>query len=1037
LKLTDISIERPLGITMVILALVVLGLFALPRLAVDLYPEMELPIAAIITSYEGAAPAEVEKMVTKPIESAVATVSNVNEIRSYSQFGNSMVLVIFNWGTDVDAAVNDMRDKVDLIKGMLPDDAGTPMSLKMDPNTMPIIMFSVEGPDLVRLKTVAEDTIKPRLERIEGVASVSVTGGKEREIRVILDPAKMVTYGLSTAQVMQSIAGDNIAGSAGTIDIGSNELSIRVLGEYNKPDDLKNIRINLATGSSIALGDIATIEDSFKKNATISFMDGQPSLGLNIMKASDGNTVQVAEKVLREVDDLNKILPADTKIITVMDQSVFINDSISSVTEHGLLGALFAFLILYLFLRNLRSTLVVVIVIPISIIATFAMMYFGNQTINMLSLGGLMLGLGSLVDFSVVVLENIYRYRQNGYGIIDAAKQGSSEVGGAVIAAAMAQVLVFVPIIFVQGLAGVIFKPLALTVSFSHLAALFAALTLVPMLSSKLLNKVSPPRVVFDHKTRNPVLLFGKAMQRLNELYGRLLRWALSHRKIVVGGFIIALLLSIAATGLIGTEFLPETDQGEISVAIKMPSGTNLEQTQKVAQDIEGLIRHEVSDIKHIFNVVGSSGIYSMSGSSSHEASLQIQLNPLDERQFTTTETAEQIRGLLARVPGAEITVSAAEMMTGSSALEVSVRGDDLTILEQLGDQILNIFEGTEGVRNAKNSLAVGNNELQLIVDRESLARYGLTAGQVLTAVRNSYDGQVISRMRTGENEVDIRLETANNAEATVDSLANLTIVSPTGARVPVSAVARIENNKSPQQIVRYAQSREVRITADIAGRDLGSINNEINAKLAQLKMPEGYLLDMGGQTEDMMESFGSLIMALLLSILLVYMFLVAQFESLFQPFIIMFALPPTFIGVVIGLGLTGHHLSVPALIGAIMLVGIVLNNSIVLVDYVNNLRKRGYELREAILEAGPIRLRPILMTALTTILAILPLAFGVGEGAELRAPMAIVVAFGLAFSTLITLVLVPVVYSIFDEWGKKISLRFTRKSDEQAVTEA
>jgi HAE1 family hydrophobic/amphiphilic exporter-1 len=434
---------------------------------------------------------------------------------------------------------------------------------------------------------------------------------------------------------------------------------------------------------------------------------------------------------------------------------------------------------------------------------------------------------------------------------------------------------------------------------------------------------------------------------------------------------------------------------------------------------------------------VGSSGIYSMSGSSSHEASLQIQLKPLDERQFTTTETAEQIRGLLARVPGAEITVSAAEMMTGSSALEVSVRGDDLTILEQLGDQILNIFEGTEGVRNAKNSLAVGNNELQLIVDRESLARYGLTAGQVLTAVRNSYDGQVISRMRTGENEVDIRLETANNAEATVDSLANLTIVSPTGARVPVSAVARIENNKSPQQIVRYAQSREVRITADIAGRDLGSINNEINAKLAQLKMPEGYLLDMGGQTEDMMESFGSLIMALLLSILLVYMFLVAQFESLFQPFIIMFALPPTFIGVVIGLGLTGHHLSVPALIGAIMLVGIVLNNSIVLVDYVNNLRKRGYELREAILEAGPIRLRPILMTALTTILAILPLAFGVGEGAELRAPMAIVVAFGLAFSTLITLVLVPVVYSIFDEWGKKISLRFTRKSDEQAVTEA
>jgi len=1037
LKLTDISIDRPLGITMLVLAIVVLGFFALPRLAVDLYPDMELPVAAIITSYEGAAPAEVEKMVTKPIESAVATVSNVEEIRSYSQFGNSMVIVIFNWGTDIDTAVNDIRDKIDLIKGMLPDGTGNPMSLKMDPNTMPIIMFSVEGPDLVRLKAVAEDTIKPRLERIEGVASVTVTGGKEREIKVILDPAKMVTYGLNTAQVMQSIAGDNIAGSAGTVDIGSNEFTIRVLGEYNKPDDLKNVRISLATGSSIALGDIATIEDSFKEDATMSFMNGQPSLGLNIMKASDGNTVQVAEKVMREVDELNKILPADTKIITVMDQSVFINNSIKSVTEHGLLGALFAFLILYLFLRSLRSTLVVAIVIPISIIATFAMMYFSNQTINMLSLGGLMLGLGSLVDFSVVVLENIYRYRQNGYGIIDAAKQGSSEVGGAVIASAMAQVLVFVPIIFVQGLAGILFKPLALTVSFSHIAALFAALTLVPMLSSKLLSKVSPPRVVVDQKTLNPVLLFGKAMQRLNELYGKLLRWALNHRKIVVSGFIIALFLSIAATGLIGTEFIPETDQGEISVAIKMPSGTNLKETQKVAQDIEGLIRHEVSDIEHIFNTVGSSGIYSMSGSSSNEASLQIKLKPLDERQKTTAETAEQIRGLLARVPGAEITVSTSSMMMSGSALEVSVRGEDLTILEELGEQILNIFEETEGVRNAKSSLEETSNELQLIVDRESLARYSLTAGQVLTAVRNSYDGQVISQMRTGEDEVDIRLETANNAEATVDSLANLTIVSPTGAMVPVSAVARIEKTESPQQIVRYAQSREVRITADIAGRDLGSINNEINAKLAQLKLPEGYLLDMGGQTEDMIESFGSLAIALLLSILLVYMFLVAQFESLFQPFIIMFALPPTFIGVVIGLGLTGHHLSVPAMIGAIMLVGIVLNNSIVLVDYTNTLRKRGYELREAILEAGPIRLRPILMTALTTILALLPLAFGIGEGAEVRAPMAIVVAFGLAFSTLITLVLVPVVYTIFDEWGKKISLRFTRKSDEQAVTGA
>jgi len=1032
LKIADISIERPLAISMLILAIVFLGLFSLPRLAVDLFPDMELPVAVVMTTYEGAAPAEVEKLVTKPIESAVSTVSNIDEIQSISQNGSSLVVVMFNWGTDIDNAVNELRDKIEMVKGMLPSDARSPMTLKMDINSMPIIFFSVSGDDQVRLKKITEDIIQPRLERIEGVASVEVSGGKEREIKVKLDPAKTEAYGLNISQVIQALAGDNISGTAGSVESGSSEMSIRVLGEYTSLESIENVRVPIpGTGNTVALRDIAVIEDSFKKMTTYTSVNGEPSLGMYIMKASGSNTVQVARRVNEEVARLNQILPAGIQIETLLDSSDFIQNSIESVTHHGLLGALFAFIILYLFLRSFRSTLVAVLVIPISIIATFAMLYFGNQTINLLSLGGLMLGLGSLVDFSVVVLESIYRYRQNGFGVIEAAKLGTAEVGNAVTASALAQVVVFLPIVFVQGLAGILFKPRALTVSFSHIAALFAALTLVPMLSSKLLHKIPPPDDVLpESKTINPVLLFGKFLNTLYRHYGRLLRWALGNRKKVVGFVVVALALSIATTSLIGTEFIPEMDQGEMTVDIKLPTGTKLAETQRVAENVENLIRHEISEVESIFTTVGSGELAMLGIANTEEASLQIKLKPLEKRSISTHNAAEILRRTLTNVPGAEITVkvgTTATVTTGSP-VAVSIRGDDLTVLEQLGNQVLNMVKGIEGIRNAESSLKDTRSELQLVVDREKAALYGLSAGQVLSAVRNSFDGQVVSRMRTGDDEVDIRLETSHGFAATSDALANLTIVSPTGARVSVEAVARLETHNTPQQIVRYDQTRQVSITADIAGRDLGSINREIQEKLNAISLPEGYMVEVGGQSKDMAESFGSLGFALLLSIVLVFMVMVAQFESLFQPFIIMFALPPTFIGVVLGLGLTGHHLSVPAMIGAIMLVGIVLNNSIVLVDYINTLRKRGYERNQAILEAGPVRLRPILMTALATVLALLPLAFGGGEGSEARAPMAIVVAFGLTMSTLITLVLVPVVYTIFDDFGRIISSKFIRK---------
>lgn len=1029
MKIADVSVDRPVAISMLIIALVVLGLFSLPRLAVDLYPDMEIPVAIVSTTYEGAAPAEVEELVTKPLENAMATTENISQIRSMSQNGFSLVILQFNWGTNMDNATIDLREKIDFVKGMLPDDASSPRVMKLDPNQAPIMSFALTGADgdLVKLKRVAEDDIQPRLERIKGVGSVYITGGKTREIKVILDPAKMEAYGLSATQVMQAIASDNVNGTAGQVDKGSTETTIRVVGEYKSLDQLKQVRISLANGNSIALKDLATVEDGFKEENQFTFTDGKTSLGISVMKATGGNTVTVANEVMAEVEKLNKTLPDGIQLTTVMDTSKFIKDSIKNVVEHGMLGGIFAVIVLYLFLRSVRSTLVVALTIPISIIATFTLMYFGNQTINLLSLGGLILGMGSLVDFSVVVLESIYRYRQNEYGIIEAAKLGTAEVANAVTASALAQVVVFMPIVFVQGIAGILFKPMALTVSFSHLAALFAALTLVPMLSARLLRNVAAADDTLpEGPTKNPVIVFGKFLHSLNQRYGRLLVWALNNRKKVVGFTAALLIASIVATPFIGTEFITTMDQGEISVSIEMPAGTKIEETTRVAADLEKLAREEVKEIERIFTTVGGGQLSFLGASSSNQASLTIKLIPLKERSISTEQAAEKLRQAMQDIPGADITVDIADNSgMSSSAVEFRIQGDDLTVLEQLGDLLVETVKGVEGTRNVANSLEEGTSEMRINVDREQAARYGLSASQILSAVSTSFDGKLVGRMRTGDDEVDIRMMTPEDNSKTLDSLANLTIVSPTGARVPLSAVATIESHTMPSTISRTDQTRVVTITADVVGRDIGSVNRDIQVAINQLALPDGYDIVFGGQAHDMAESFASLGLALLLSILLVFMVMAAQFESLFQPFIIMFSLPPTFIGAIFGLGVTGNSISVTAMIGAIMLVGIVLNNAIVLVDYINVLRRRGHERDEAILMAGPIRLRPILMTALVTVLALLPMAFGSGEGAEAQAPMAIVIAFGLTFSTLITLVLVPVVYTIFDDLGKKLSVKF------------
>lgn len=1029
MKIANFSVDRPVAITMLIIALVILGMVSLPKLAVDLYPDMEFPVMLVATSYDGADPAEVEKVVSKPMESAVGTVSNIESVRSVSLPGTSLVIVLFNWGTDIDDAAMEVRDKIDMFREMLPEGVRSPMIMKMDPNSAPIMVYTLSGTDTIKLNSLAENIVEPRLTRVDGIASTQVMGGREQEFKVVLDQSKVEAYGLTTGQVAQAVMAENLSGSVGTVDHGANEISIKLHGEYTSVDDLHNVQIPLGLGGNIKLSDIAEIKDDYKKITEYSYVDGEPAMSLILFKASGNNTVQVARHVKDEVEQLNQSLPAGVKLTSVLDTSKFIEDSVNNVVHHAAIGGMLAIIVMYLFLNSVRSTFVVVVVMPIAVIATFTMMYFSDQTINMLSLGGLALGLGSLIDFSVVVLESIYRYRQNGYGAIEAAKLGTAEVGNAVMASGMAQVVVFAPIVFVQGLAGILFGPLALTVSISHIAALFTALTLVPMMSSKLLKEVPATEArLGSEKTKNPVVLFGRYFARLSEKYGRMLGWALGHRKTVVILSIVLVVVSLALLPLVGTEFIPAMDQGEVAVDIELPSGTTLAETKVVANQVEEIIKKQFPDQQRIYTQVGTGDMAWLGAVGSNEASVQVKLVPSTEREYSLEDAMEKIRTATANIAGATITVRDAnqQSMGSGKPVEITISGDDLEVLKELGALITDAVADIDGTRNVTNTLEESRPEVTVHVDREQAALYGLSQQQIMSTVRTAFDGMVIGKVRTGDDEIDIRMMYADDFEETMPQLENLMLTSASGAKVPLGAVAEIAIGEAPVSINRIDQARTVQVQADISDRDLGSVNKDIEALLKGMALPDGYTYEIGGQAKDMAESFGDLLLAMLLAVVLIYMVMAAQFESLFHPFIIMFSLPPTIVGVVFGMLVTGNRLSVPALIGVIMLIGIVVNNAIVLIDYVNTLRRRGLERNEAILQAGPVRLRPILMTTITTVLALLPMAFGSGDGAESWKPLAVVVTFGLTLSTLVTLLLVPVVYTLFDDLGKKIVVWLT-----------
>ncbi|WP_102335472.1 efflux RND transporter permease subunit [Salimicrobium jeotgali] len=1019
MKLVQTSIKRPVGVIMIVAAILALGFVSLRNLTIDLYPDIDLPVAVVSTSYEEAAPQDVEQLVSRPIEGAVSSLEGLEVLQSQSQQGASLIFMQFSTGVDLDSALLEVREAVSRVSGVLPENAGEPSVLRFDPQALPIMTIGLSGDTPVELQQIAEDQIVPYLERQGGVASISVEGGRTEEVQIEIEREKLARLGIDSQTIIQTLNASNQAATAGSVDKGDKNLRIRVNGEFDSIDDVKNTVLTTESGDRLKLDQVAVVEKRIEDTGTVSEVNGETAVVLSALKKTDANTVETAENIQTAMDEVAPELPESVEMNTVLDTSEFIKVSINSVIVNIIIGGLFAVAVLLLFLKSIRATLVIGISIPIAIISTFTLMYFTGETLNVLTMGGLALGIGMMVDSSIVILENIVSYRQRGFSMKEAAEEGASELAPAVIASATTTLVVFLPIMLVDGIASELFTPLALTISFALLASLAVSVTLIPMLSSKLLTKAmrNGKRYWFDR-------LLGK----VNRGYQRVLRKVLKFRKTTVLLTILSIGGSIALIPLVGTSFIPESDQGQIEVDVSLERGTSLEETESVTSDISARL-NEFSDVIDVHYLSVGSGEMGLAGGSADRASYTVQLVDPGERERSTQEVMKDMENDLGDVVGAEVEVTEMSAGLGTGApLEVQINGKDNAVLNELAEQIVLIMNDVEGVVAPSSSTEDSEPQLDIQVDRNKASGYGLTEQQVISQVQLAFQGQTATRYREGGEELEVRLVTPLDESAGIAELEGTPIAAASGDLVPLSSIAEIEQVQGPVALNRENQQPQVNVTAEIGERDLGSVTADVEEEIDKLNFPEGYTYEVGGQAQDMEEAFGDLSFALLFSLFLVYAVMAVQFENFLFPFIIMFSLPATVVGVAVGLFITGLPLSMPAFVGIIMLAGIVVNNAIVLVDYINILRRRSYSRYDAILEAGPDRLRPILMTTVTTVLGMVPLALGIGQGAEAQQPLAVTIIFGLTVSSFFTLVLIPVVYTYFDDLSVKINSFFQKR---------
>jgi HAE1 family hydrophobic/amphiphilic exporter-1 len=1015
------TVNRPVLTTMVTLVAIVVGIISLTRIPIDSMPEISLPTLTISTTYDNTGPEEIEELITERIESAIATVSGVEKVISVSVENQSTVRVQFEWGADLDVASNDLRDRLDRIKDTLPDGAQPPELRKFDTTSFPVVILGVASElDPFTVRDLIEDQIAYRIERLDGVAALDLWGGLKQEIQVLINPDKLKMLGLSLQQVATSLRNANLNAPAGEIERGNLELRIRAPGRFESLDDIRNLELNHNNEFPIYLSQVAEVKDTHEKIRRIIRINGKPGFRVAIRKQSGSNTVKVATAAMAEVERINLDYP-QIKMIPIVNSADYIERAISNLARSGLYGGGLALLVLLFFLRNLRGTLVVATVIPVSLISTFALVYFGGLTLNQISLGGLALGIGMMVDNAIVVVENIVRVRdENNQDIKEASVVGTHQVSAAIIASTLTTLAIFFPLVFTEGIASVIFKELAMVLSFALLCSLLAALTLTPMLTSRWIKNSSMDSNKQTAKPSSSLSNWAESLiNNLEKTYKKTLSGALLHPVWVLIATTVILFGSIALVPGIGTEFMPRTDQGELRINVEMAPGTRLDKLDEVMATVEQIVKTQTPEMVSSVVSIGSSSWRPSGGAS---GSLRLSLLPVRERQRSSEQIGAVLRKQLSGIAGTTIRVRASQgFMSGSSgggateALQVEIRGRELATLDHLAAQLELIMEQIPGVTDVQPSRESGIPEKRFHINRERAADLGVSVETIVSNLETALSGTLAGEYRGGNNEVNIRVQLNQANKLSTEDILDITLLNRRGELVQLRNLVSVSEGIGPLQIDRKGQQRIITVAANISGRALGDIVADLEVEMAKIPMPKGYDMVMAGDRKEQNESFAQLLLALVLAIALVYMIMASLYESLRDPLIVMFTLPLAIIGVLIILFISSTTFNVQSFIGVIMLIGIVINNAILIVDQATRLLSEPQATpRQAVLEAGRRRLRPILMTSLTTILAMLPLALGIGEGSEMQAPMAITLIGGLISSTLITLIVIPCLYILF-----------------------
>jgi len=1024
-RFVTIAVRRRVTVVMVAIAMAAFGIVGYQRLPLDLLPDINYPSLTIQTEFPGTAPAEVENLITRPVEEAAGVLRGLRLIHSVSRPGISEVTLQFAWGADMDMLLLDVREKLDRL--ILPEEASSPVVLRFDPALDPILRLSVSCPDdLMTGRQLADLKLKPALETIPGVASARIRGGLEEEVEIEVDQERMAALGIPLSRVRDAVGASNVNLPGGLLRGADTQYLIRTMNEYSDLGEIRNLIITHVKGASVRLGDIAEIRRGARDREEITRVGGKEVIEIEVFKEGDANIVATARSVREELGQLERMLPPGSRLRILFDQSRFIEQALSGVRSAALFGGILAIIVLMLFLRSMRATLIIATAIPLSLLFAFMAMYRMGISLNIMSLGGLTLGIGMLVDNAIVVLEAIHRKREEGLDLFHAAIDGSSEVAGAVTASTLTTVAVFLPIIFVQGIAGQFFGDMAWTVSLSLTASLVVAISLIPMLASiggrgkfgtETPSKTSAGRTPF--------------VGPLGGLYEQLLRGVLGKPRWTIAAALAALALTVIAARSLDTELIPDISEGHFYFQARLPEGTTVPATDEVLQEMAAPLKgdHRVS---LSFTTAGSrmvSGGISMNTKAEHYGQLDIILSDRDSREIESA-VADRLRSQFRKIPDLVATFGKPTYFSLKTPIEILLFGDDLAALDRYGRHLESAFDRVPGMVDLQSSLEEGNPEIEIIFDRDRLAALGLDIGQAAETLRNRIQGAVPTRFREADRQIDIRIRNTEGQRDSFSDIRNLIIEGPNGQALRLLSVADIREARGPAEIHRIGQQRAAVLAASLSGRTLGAVVGDIRRILAENPPPGGLSAELGGQIEEMQRSFASLRFALFLAVFLVYLVMAATFESFIHPLIVLSSVPLAAVGVVVGLKLTHTPVSIIVFIGVVMLAGIVVNNAIVLIDTINQLRRRKVGKKEAVIMAAGLRLRPIMMTTMTTVLGLLPMALSVGEGSELRSPLAVTVSFGLVFATLLTLVIIPSLYLL-------VPSKVTQPNEDQATGES